>query len=111
MASTCSVSPLPSLPMAMAQRRRSSARTSSVSSRRAAPYSGSPAAVSRCRMAAASVHHTGMRNTAPMDERSVLTLYGSAQPVSSSTPSQPKASAVRSTVPTLPGSCTPSSTT
>ena len=51
------------------------------------------------------------RNTAPMEARVVLTLHGSAQPSKSSSPSKSKASSVRRIVPTLPGSCTPSSTT
>ena len=45
-----------------------------------------------------------------MVARTVLGAKGSAQPGSRNSPAAPKASAVRQTVPTLPGSCTPSST-
>ena len=44
-----------------------------------------------------------------MDARSVLGAKGAAHPLESSTPSKPKAAALRSRVPTLPGSCTASS--
>ena len=43
-----------------------------------------------------------------MDARSVLGAKGAAHPLESSTPSKPKAAALRSRVPTLPGSCTAS---
>ena len=42
--------------------------------------------------------------------RSTLGLVSSAVPLSATTPAAPSPSAVRSMVPTLPGSCTPSST-
>ena len=50
----------------------------------------------------------GMRAAAPMLLRSVLGLHGEAQPSDSSTASKPNAAAERISVPTLPGSCTPS---
>ena len=60
-----------------------------------------------CGMAPASM--TGMRTAAPMEARRVLGAHTLAQPSLSSTPSKPKAAALRSSVPTLPGSCTRSS--
>ena len=52
---------------------------------------------------------TGTRTAAPMEARRVLGANTLAQPSLSSTPSKPNAAAERSSVPTLPGSCTRSS--
>ena len=49
----------------------------------------------------------GTANTAPIDARTALGLYGSAVPGPSATDEAPNAWALRSTAPTFPGSCTP----
>ena len=54
---------------------------------------------------------TGMVKIAPIEARTALCPYGSAEPGPSATVAAPKASALRSTVPTLPGSLTPHSAT
>ena len=52
----------------------------------------------------------GSRKSAPMLPRSTFGLVSSAVPLSATTPAAPRPSAVRSMVPTFPGSCTPSRT-
>ena len=52
---------------------------------------------------------TGTANSAPIDARTALCPYGSAVPGPSATLAAPNASALRSAVPTLPGSLTPHS--
>ena len=54
---------------------------------------------------------TGTEKIAPIEARTALCPYGSAVPGPSATLPAPKASAERSTVPTLPGSPTPHSAT
>ena len=77
----------------------------SAAARQVMPFARSCATA--CGMAPASM--TGMRTAAPMEARRVLGAHTLAQPSLSSTPSKPKAAALRSSVPTLPGSCTRSS--
>lgn len=61
--------------------------------------------------ASAVVKATGTFRIAPTEERIALGPNGSAQPGRSSTPLASNAAARRTIVPTLPGSCTPSSAT
>ena len=102
------LSPLPSLPTRMTARRRSASRISGVSSRRAEPARGSPASSARAWSSSREQFHAGSRNTAPMEDRTVLGFQRSAHPGRRNTPSASKASAVRTMVPTFPGSWTPS---
>ncbi|MPN32709.1 hypothetical protein SDC9_180189 [bioreactor metagenome] len=76
----------------------------------AAAIRGMPAARKRLHSSSSPHSQTGRRNTAPMVARTVLGAKGSAQWLRRNRPSAPKASAVRQMVPTLPGSCSPSST-
>ena len=96
--------PLPSLPMTTAARTRHACSRETVSSRRAVANRGMPERSSRAHSPPASVSYTGRRKQAPMDARTTLGLYGSAQFPTRIRPSAPRASAVRQMVPTLPGS-------
>src|SRR5215471_1591934 len=71
----------------------------------AAPQPRSPA------RSAQPARATARRSTVPADARTALGPNGSAQPSSTATAGAPAAAAVRHSVPTLPGSCRPSSTT
>ena len=95
--------PCPSLPITTAALHKSACRRSTASADMAVASSG--ICVSRqAAMAYCLVMLTGwVRNTAPMEARTVLGLYVSAQP-SSSTTGTSSASAVRRIVPRLPGS-------
>ena len=65
----------------------------------------------RAQSASASApRQTGTRYTLPIVARTVFGANASAQAGERSAPEKPAASAVRSIVPTLPGSCTPSRT-
>ena len=76
----------------------------------AATQMSTPRSAAHARNASASVATAGSRNAAPMLPRSTFGLVSSAVPLSATTPAAPRPSAVRSMVPTLPGSCTASST-
>ena len=104
------LTPRPSLPTATAQRDRSAPPGSTAPSPRAAAYRGRPADFRAAASSSSSASQAGRRKAAPMVARMVLGPQGSAQWWSRMSPSTPMASAVRQTVPTLPGSCTPSST-
>ena len=66
------LSPRPSLPIRITPRLMSAARASAVSSRRAAPHRGRSASRSRGSSSPRAQVHTGRRNTAPMEARTVL---------------------------------------
>ena len=66
---------------------------------------GAQASVSECDSAA----RIGRRKLEPAAERTAFGFQGSTVPGSTSTPRAPSASAVRTSVPKLPGSCTASS--
>ena len=102
--------PRPSLPMITAHRPRPACSSETVSARRAVAYSGRPDRSNSAHSSSGPASHTGSRKQAPIEARTVLGPYGSAQPFTSRRPSAPRASAVRQMVPTFPGSCTPSST-
>ena len=86
-ASASAERPFPSLPTATAQWEKSARRTSTVSLRRAAPYKGRPLFVSSARSSSSPQVHTEQRNTAPMEARTVLGLYRSAQAFTKNNPS------------------------
>ena len=96
--------PLPSLPMTTAARSIRACSRETVSSRRAVADRGMPERSSRAHRPPASVSYTGRRKQAPMEERTTLGLYGSAQFPTRIMPYAPMASEVRLMVPTLPGS-------
>ena len=83
-------------PAARRRRRRS----------RSPPCARRPTREARPRFAATA----GSRKSAPMLPRTTFGLVSSAVPFSATTPAAPRPSAERRIVPTLPGSCTPSST-
>ena len=89
-----------------------SAPTTSVTGWSSGPASGSPApAASATRVpgssAGSAILATSSAKIAPIDARTALGPYGSAQSGPSATLAAPKASAERRIVPTLPGSRTP----
>ena len=84
--------------------RRERARLRRRNPARAAGCRRSARARPACRTGSSNPHN-GTRKTEPIDARTAFGPVGSAQPSDSATPA-PKASAARSSVPTLPGSPT-----
>src|SRR5579872_238735 len=108
--------PQASLPNSHAVGRRSPSAASSSSSSRLAPPSAArtrrPASRSaRAASPSGEPTTTGRWNRLPADARTHLPLYGSTDASENTTASAPAASAVRSTVPALPGSRTLASRT
>src|SRR5947199_384038 len=76
----------------------------------AAAHKVTPCRRSTAMKAVSSSATTGCRKVAPMAARSALGLSVSAVPRRTTVPAAPRACAVRMSVPTFPGSCTPSMT-